>query len=141
MKSDSFTYYHPITVRYADLDPQSHVNNAAYMTYLESARLGYYQASGIWHPDSGALTGMVVARAEIEYLAPIFMGQSIRVGVRLEALGNSSMTFAFQIESVPVGKPLARGRSVMVAFDNEKGEKRPVPPEWREKLTRFEGME
>ncbi len=29
----------------------------------------------------------------------------------------------------------------MVAFDNEKGEKRPVPPEWREKLTRFEGME
>ena len=141
MKSDPFTYYHPIIVRYADLDPQSHVNNAAYMTYLESARLGYYQASGIWKPDAGMLTGMVVAKAEIEYLAPIFMGQSIRVGVRLEALGNSSMTFVFQIESIPESKPLARGRSVMVAFDNEKGEKRPIPPEWREKLTRFEEME
>ena len=141
MKSDPFTYYHSITVRYADLDPQSHVNNAAYMTYLESARLGYYQASGIWKPDAGMLTGMVVAKAEIEYRAPIFMGQSIRVGVRLEALGNSSMTFVFQIESVPESKPLARGRSVMVAFDNVKGEKRPIPPEWREKLTRFEEME
>ena len=141
MKSDSFTYYHPITVRYADLDPQSHVNNAAYMTYLESARLGYYQASGIWKPGAGMLTGMVVAKAEIEYLAPIFMGQSIRVGVRLEALGNSSITFVFQIESIPESKPLARGRSVMVAFDNVKGEKRPIPPEWREKLTRFEEME
>ena len=141
MKSDSFTYYHPIIVRYADLDPQSHVNNAVYMTYLESARLGYYEAAGIWHPGSGTLTGMVVVKAEIEYLEPIFMGQSIQVGVRLDALGTSSLTFAFQIESVPESRPLARGKTVMVAFDNEKGVKRPVPPEWREKLNRYEEME
>lgn len=141
MKSNLFNYYFPITVRYADLDPQGHVNNAVYMTYLESARLGYYQAAGIWHPDSGSLTGMVVARAEIDFMAPIFMSQSIRVGVRLEGLGNTSLTFAFIIESVPDGKPLAKGRSVMVAFDSEKGVKRPIPPDWREKMTRFEEME
>jgi len=36
-----FAYTHPITVRYADLDPQQHVNNAAVVTYLESARMIY----------------------------------------------------------------------------------------------------
>ena len=141
MESESFTYYHPITVRYADLDPQGHVNNAVYMTYLESARLGYYEAAGIWNPGSGEPTGMVVAKAEIEFLAPIFINQSLRVGVRLDTIGKTSLVFVFRIESVPGGRPLARGKSVMVAFDNEKGEKRPVPPEWREKLTHFEEME
>ena len=38
---DRFAYAHPITVRYADLDPQQHVNNAAVVTYLESALMGY----------------------------------------------------------------------------------------------------
>lgn len=141
MTSESFTYYHPITVRYADLDPQGHVNNAAYLTYMESARLGYYAAAGIWRPDSGAPTGLVVAKAEIEYLAPIYLSQPIQVGVRLESLGNSSLVFVFQIESTAGGRPLAHGRSVMVAFDNEKEESRPLPPDWREKLTRFEGLE
>jgi len=141
MKLDSFTYYHPITVRYSDLDPQGHVNNAVYMTYLESARLGYYEASGIWSPGSGESTGLVVARAEMDYLEPIFMGQPIQVGVRLESLGTSSLTFVFQIESISGGRPLARGKVIMVAYDKSKGEKHPIPPERREKLVRFEGME
>lgn len=141
MKQDSFTYYHPITIRYADLDPQGHVNNAVYMTYLESARLGYYEAAGIWDPGSGEPTGLVVARAEIEYLEPIYMGQSIQVGVRLESLGTSSLTFIFQIEATPGGRPMARGKTVMVAFDSRKNKKHPIPPEKREKLIRFEGME
>ena len=134
-----FTYYHPITVRYADLDPQGHVNNAAYMTYLESARLGYYERAGLWSPEKGEHTGMVVARAEIDYLAPIVYGQPLRVGVRLEKLGNKSMIFAFQVESADGDRLFARGQSVMVAYDNVNETSRPVPPEWRRKLSEFEG--
>jgi YbgC/YbaW family acyl-CoA thioester hydrolase len=99
-----FTYYHPITVRFADLDPQGHVNNAVYLTYLESARLGYYEKAGIWGREAGIKTGMVVAHIDIDYLAPIFFGQAIQVGVRLARLGQKSFTLAFVIETVP-GKP------------------------------------
>ncbi len=67
METKNFTYTHPITVRYSDLDPQGHVNNAAYLTYMESARLGYYERSGIWAPNAGKSTGFVVARVEIDY--------------------------------------------------------------------------
>jgi acyl-CoA thioester hydrolase len=41
-----FHYYHPIEVRYGDLDPQGHVNNARYLTYLEQARIGYIRHLG-----------------------------------------------------------------------------------------------
>lgn len=139
--SDAYTYYFPITVRYSDLDPQEHVNNAVYLSYLESARLGYYQAVGIWDAEKRVKTGMVVARIEIDYLAPITLGQSIQVGLRLERMGNKSLTFAFLIESVSKGKALARGTSVMVAYDNQTQRSVPISKNWRKKFNLFEGWE
>lgn len=137
----NFTYYHPIVVRYGDLDPQGHVNSAVYLTFLESARLGYYEKAGIWQRDAGMLTGMVVVHIEINYLAPIHLGQSPQVGLRLARMGTKSLTFDFQIETVSDGQPLADGISVMVAYDNQRGKSIPLPPAWREKLTRFEKMD
>jgi acyl-CoA thioester hydrolase len=136
-----FTYYHPITVRFADLDPQAHVNNSVYLTYLESARLGYYEQVGIWGHAAGMKTGMVVAHIDIDYLAPIFFGQAIQVGVRLARLGHKSFTLAFVIETVPGKVPLARATSVMVVYDSTTEQSILVPPDWREKLTFFEGGE
>jgi len=138
MESDQYTYYHPIVVRYSDLDPQGHVNNVVYLTYLESARLGYYQQVGIYHPDLKLLTGMVVVHNEIDYLASIRFGQAVRVGLRVKSLGTKSITFAFQIETDPEGIPLARGKSVMVTYDNEKAQSIPIPPDWRERILQYE---
>lgn len=134
-----FTYYHPITVRFADLDPQGHVNNAVYLTYLESARLGYYELVGIWGREEGIKTGMVVAHIDIDYLAPIFFGQEIQVGLKLARLGNKSFTLEYVIETVPGKVPLARGTSVMVPYDSITGNSILIPPDWRVKILHFEG--
>ena len=136
-----FTYYHPITVRFADLDPQAHVNNSVYLTYLESARLGYYEQVGIWGHEGGMKTGMVVAHIDIDYLAPIFFGQDIQVGVKLARLGQKSFTLVFVIETVPGKVPLARATSVMVTYDSTTEQSIPIPQDWREKLWHFEGGE
>lgn len=90
--------------------------------------------------DDGTITGMVVARIEIDYLAPIYLGQSIQVGLRMEHLGNKSMTIAFQIETIAGGSALARGKSVMVAYDNATATSIPLPPDWRKKITQFEAQ-
>ncbi|MDY6867578.1 MAG: thioesterase family protein [Chloroflexota bacterium] len=140
-KNKPFTYYHPIVVRYGDLDPQGHVNNAVVLTYLESARLGYYEKAGIWKQDSGITTGMVVAHIDIDYLAPIYLGQAVRVGLRMDRMGTKSLTFAFRIEAMPGARPLAKGKSVMVVYDNKMEKSIPVPPAWREKINQFETVE
>jgi acyl-CoA thioester hydrolase len=36
---EGFRFVHPIEVRFRDLDALGHVNNAVYLTYLESARM------------------------------------------------------------------------------------------------------
>lgn len=139
-EQNKFTYYHPITVRFADLDTQEHVNNAVYLTYLESARLGYYEKAGIWHIEGGMHTGMVVAHIDIDYLAPIFFGQAVQVGLRLDRMGTKSFTLAYQIESVPGKTAFARGTSVMVAYDSARGQSIPLPADWRVKILQFEQL-
>jgi acyl-CoA thioester hydrolase len=85
-------------------------------------------------------TGMVVAHVEINYLAPIFLGQAVRVGLNISHMGTKSMTFKFRIEAMPGVHPLAEGNAVMVAYDNENKKSIPIPPEWREKIAQFENM-
>jgi acyl-CoA thioester hydrolase len=82
---------------------------------------------------------MVVAHAEIDFLAPIAYGQPLRVGVRLEKMGTKSMIFDFLVEATDGSRAFARGQSVMVAYDNATESSRPIPPEWRKKLSEFEG--
>jgi hypothetical protein len=49
---NEFRFYHPIEVRYSDLDPQGHVNNAKFLTYLEQARIEYIGKLGLWDGSS-----------------------------------------------------------------------------------------
>jgi YbgC/YbaW family acyl-CoA thioester hydrolase len=116
-----FNFYAPISVRYADLDPQRHVNNIAVLEYVETARTSYYQASGIWDGKTVENMGMVVASVKCDYVAPIQYGQAVRVGIMVSHLGGKSLHFRFQVEDAQGEAVFARGEVVMVAYDQQAG--------------------
>jgi acyl-CoA thioester hydrolase len=136
----SFRYYHPIEVRYGDLDPQGHVNNARYLTYLEQARIAYIHQLGLWKGGSFMDVGIILADAQITFKEPIQYGQSVRVGVRVSRLGVKSLTMEYQIEDAVDGRALATGASVLVAYDYHQGCSRPLPEDWRRTLAEFEQL-
>ena len=138
---EKFSFYAPISVRYADLDPQRHVNNIAVLEYVETARTGYYQASGIWDGKTVENMGMVVASVKCDYVSPIQYGQAVRVGIMVSHIGGKSLHFRFQVEDAQGEVVFARGEVVMVAYDQQAGRSRPVPEEWRRKLAEFEQRE
>ncbi|MBT3338732.1 MAG: acyl-CoA thioesterase [Anaerolineae bacterium] len=45
-------FFYPIEVRYGDLDPQGHLNNAKYLTYFEQARIRYFVELGLFVPGN-----------------------------------------------------------------------------------------
>ncbi len=136
----AFRFFQDITVRYGDLDPQGHVNNARYLTYLEQARIGYIQALGLWDGHSFFSIGFILATAEITYKAPILLGQKVRVGVRVSRLGNKSMTMVYAIQDGETGDELASAETVLVAYDYRVSATIPLPDHWREAIRRFEGL-
>jgi acyl-CoA thioester hydrolase len=135
-----FHFYHPLEVRYGDLDPQGHVNNAKYFTFMEQARISYVRHLGLWHGDSFLNIGMIMADAQATFKAPILWGQSIRVGMRIGHLGTKSMHSFYRIEDAQSGQNFADGSSVLVAYDYEAERTIPVPDEWRRVISEFENL-
>ena len=134
-----FHFYHPIEVRYGDLDPQGHVNNAKFLTYFEQARLAYWVQMGLFTKGQSFMElGIILADVHITYLEPVYYGQNIKVGVHVSTLGNKSMTWQQSIVDADTGKELAKGEVVIVAYDYKAEKTISIPQEWREKITQFE---
>jgi acyl-CoA thioester hydrolase len=136
-----YRFYHPIEVRYGDLDPQGHVNNARFFTYIEQARIAYIHQLGLW--DGGSFTdiGIILAEARLTFKAPILWGQPIQVGVRVARLGNKSFDVIYTIEDIKTGQELATGSTVQVAYNYQTSQTISIPENWRETITQFEGLQ
>jgi acyl-CoA thioester hydrolase len=113
----------PIAVRWRDMDAFSHVNNAVYATYLEEARLRWFERiSGNWFDES--VSPMVVAQT-INYRAPISWPAQIEVILRTGRIGNTSLTLTVEALDTRSAVRYADGNTVMVWIDRRSG--RPVP--------------
>jgi acyl-CoA thioester hydrolase len=133
-----FRFYHPVDVRYADIDAQRHVNNVVFFTYMESARAAYLQHLGLWDGQEFLDIGIILVKAECEYLRPIAYGTALRVGVRTERLGVKSLTFVYAIEAVAAQELKAAGTTVSVAYDYHALRSIAVPAAWRTRIEDFE---
>ena len=122
-----WNYCYTVEVRFRDIDMFDHVNNAAYLTYAESARVAYYQhLSGISDPRDFDTT---LAHAKVDYLVPIFFGQTLFVYTRTTRIGTKSLTMAHEIRDSKTGELLANISTVVVHFDHRTGKSKPLPPE------------
>lgn len=136
-----FRFYHPIEVRYGDLDPQGHVNNARFLTYMEQARVAYYKHLGMWQGGSFMDFGAILAEVRVTFLAPIHWGDGLQVGMRVTRLGNKSMTAEYRLENVQDGSDFATSTAVLVAYDYHQARTVSLPEAWRKKITEFEGLD
>ena len=103
----------PVQVRYGDLDPRGHVNNVAYFSYLETARVTFLREL-----RPSLFGGLVVARAECDYVAEVpARTRSVDVVVTVETVGRTS--FALRQEVHVDGAVHARGRTVLVAVGDD----------------------
>lgn len=135
-----FRFYHPLEVRYGDLDPQGHVNNAKTVTYLEQARIQYIKALNLWQGDSFLDVGIILAEIRVSYKAPIHFGQAVRVGVRVVRLGNKSFEMEYSVEEANTQTVFATATTIQVAYDYRQQKSIPIPERWRSTISEFEGL-
>ena len=120
-KLDDYPHRTTDTIRFADLDPQGHVNNAVFATYFETGRVAMFRNPdlGIGVPDG---TFMLV-RSEIDFLRELRWPGTVEIGTALVEFGRTSFKIGQVIFSG--GACAASGRFVMVLL--EKSTRRPRP--------------
>ena len=135
----NFRFHHSIEVRYGDLDPQGHLNNAKFVTFFEQARIQYIRHLGLYKEGQSFMEiGVILADVHVAYRKPVEWGVPVKVGVRISKVGNKSMTVEQNVVHAETGEVFAEGEVVMVAFDYHLGKSIPVPQEWRDAVNRFE---
>jgi acyl-CoA thioester hydrolase len=121
-------------VEFRDLDALGHVNNAVYLSYVESARLDYMQE--VLGPLELQELG-IVAEARIAFRAPSLLGETLSIGMRVAGIGAKSIRFEFEIHGDD-GRLVADGSTVHVTLDHATRSSIPVPDDWRSKLDAYE---
>ena len=124
----------PIHLRWGDLDAFNHVNTAAYLVYIQEARLEWLaKIEGAWFDETMM---PVVASAHMNYRRQLGWPARIAVELSTARIGNSSVTIAHRI--VAEADPdcvYADGEVVMVWIDPATGRSVPLPTAIREACT------
>jgi acyl-CoA thioester hydrolase len=138
---DLFKFYHPVVVRYGDLDPQGHLNNARYLTLFEQARIHYLLHLGLFKKNESFLDiGLILADAHLTFKRPVLFQDEVEIGVRISRLGNKSMKMDYRMINPRENAELATGATTLVAYDYHIQKTTPIPDAWREIITAFEGV-
>lgn len=112
-------------VRWGDLDAFGHVNNAAYLVFAQEARFAWSK-----------MLEMVVARAEVDFVAPIYTGDIyIDVEIWVNKIGNSSFGLTYVMKNGD--ELLATVKTVQVTVSMDTKKSRPINDAEREFLTKY----
>jgi acyl-CoA thioester hydrolase len=123
-------------VRWDDLDAFGHVNNARYLTFAQEARFIWSTEEFSTAMRESSLIEMVVARAEIDFVAPIYDGgRFVDVEISVEKIGNTSFVLLYTISDG--GQVFAKLKTVQVAVSMETKKSRPLTDTEREFLNRY----
>ena len=139
---ENFKHKTPIQVRFKDTDMMGHVNNAAYATYVEYARLQYFKDVVSDGVDWSKQEGLILAKLELNFRAPLFFSEIVSVYTRCSRIGKSSFDLEWKIvrEKNSKEETAAEGSAVLVCYDYATGKSVPLSEERKKKLNAYENI-
>jgi len=111
-----------VPVRYRDLDPLGHVNHAVHVSYLEAARVEYFEQ--ILDVDLTAVE-TAIASVDISYHHPITPAGELVVEMQVTEIGTTSLTTGAELTLD--GERAASATVVLVNYDREQGTAQTIP--------------
>ena len=116
--------FHPMTTRLKDNDMYGHMNNVIYYEYFDTAvNFWLMEAVGLTLPD-GDVIG-IVADTQCSYLAELKWPANVAVGMRIDRIGRTSLTYGMAM--FVEGDDLARAICRYVHVYVKNPERRPTP--------------
>ncbi|WP_316179094.1 MULTISPECIES: thioesterase family protein [unclassified Bradyrhizobium] len=121
---EDFPYRLTDNVRFGDLDPNQHVNNAVYATYFETGRVTLMKDPRHGLGQEGL--AWIMVRLDMHFRAELRWPGMIELGLRVVRLGRTSVTCEQVVFSD--GRCVASATAVMVLIDEATRKPAPLTP-------------
>jgi len=141
MTRDGFAFSTAFKVRYAEIDGQKVVFNSRYLEYTDVAATEFWEWTGI-AAALGATwteTEFHVRRAEVDYLKPFVWGDTVRVWVRIDRVGTTSMTQRYEMVNDATGELHSAVTMVIVNVHLPTGQPAPIDDAVRQFIAKLPG--
>jgi acyl-CoA thioester hydrolase len=137
-----FKHKTPIQLRFKDGDIMGHVNNANHLTYIELARIKYFEEVVGSDANWSQQQGIILAHVSIDYKQPLFIRDNVFVYTRCSKLGKKSIELSWVIvrEKASGEEIIAQGVVVLVCYDYTESKTVEVPLIQKEKIMNYEGI-
>lgn len=137
--SDEINFKHviPVQIRFSDVDQFGHMNNSVYFSLYDLAKTSYLR--DVFGPQDWTKFAMVVANINADFLAPVYFTDDLVIETTVLHLGNKSFTLLQRAVDKDTKEVKCQCRTVMVAFDIEQQLPIPIPQDYKESISKFEG--
>jgi acyl-CoA thioester hydrolase len=120
------------------MDSMGHVNNAVYFTYLESARISYFDALEIGKYRESDRHGPALVSVTCHFRRQVRYPATLDVGIRVSEIRRRSLVFVHEIYRCGADEIVADGTSIMAWVDYAVGKAIPLPDPLPQIILRFE---
>jgi acyl-CoA thioester hydrolase len=134
---DAYRHFTIITTRWADNDAYGHVNNTVYYEWFDTAVNRWLVGEGLLDIKRGDPIGLVV-QTGCSYFGPLAFPRDVDVGIAIERLGSSSVTYRIGVFASGEAEPAAQGHFTHVYVERTSRRPAALPESWRQKLAALE---
>jgi acyl-CoA thioester hydrolase len=130
---EAYKAWRDITTRWADNDAYGHVNNTIYYAWFDTAVNAWLIEAGLLDVAAGDPIGLVVETG-CRYAAPLTYPEPVEIGLAVERLGTSSVTYRLGVFAKGAEVAAAEGHFTHVYVDRMSRRPAALPTAWRDKL-------
>lgn len=129
----AYRWWQPIVTRWSDNDAYGHVNNAIYYHWFDTAVNNWLIGAGLLDVAGGDPIGLVV-ETRCRYARSVAYPEPVEIGVMLDRLGTSSVTYRLGAFVPDASEPAAEALFTHVYVDRATRRPVPLPDTWRERI-------
>jgi acyl-CoA thioester hydrolase len=132
----SYRHWTNIQTRWADNDAYGHVNNTVHYQWFDTVVNAWLIEQGLLDIEHGNPIGLVVETG-CRYATSLAFPQAVEVGLAVQRLGGSSVTYRLGVFAAGSHEPAAQGHFTHVYVDRDSRRPVPLPEAWRAVLSQL----
>ncbi|MGW1454675.1 acyl-CoA thioesterase [Salegentibacter agarivorans] len=136
MESETYNLKLELRIDWSDLDMYKHVNNISFMRYMQSGRVNFWEASGIYEMYENTNMGTMLVSTHCDFKKSLYYPGKAIVKTRIDFIKNSSFGLKHLILN-DINEVCAEGKDVVVCYDFEKDKTFRIPEDLRTQLSKF----
>jgi len=121
-----FKFFIDLDTRWADMDCIGHINNATFLTYIETARVKLIEKLGFFELP------IIMASIKIDYINQLKYPSIMQIGQKISRLGNSSFDILTGIYNKGSGELITISTTTLVCYDYKTQKSIIIPVEIRD---------